>query len=433
MTIVPEIARAMQAVLTAKADELGRTSGFIKRQRKWSGSQFVQALVFGWMAESDARLSSLRQSAANVKVQISRQGLDQRFSPQAAQFLEWVLYESIAQVIRTNPVNTTLLNRFEGVYVMDSTTLILPDSLSPIWQGCEGSAVKIGVCWELLSGELVEVHLCHAYEHDQKLPMQQRRLPAGAIRLADLGFYKLDVLQQLDLQQLDDDGSLWVTRYKGGTTLWNAQGQALDLLELLDRVESLDWAVYVGRQQLIRCRLIAVRVPPDKLAQRQAQLKRWESRKQQQASAERWALLAWSIHLTNAAPEQLSGQAVALMARVRWQIELLFKLWKDGIDIDDWRSTNPWRILCEVYAKLIACILQHWFLLAGDVHALDRSLTQACPAIRHLAWALAHALTDWQRLCDLLAHLKTILATSTRISPSASSPPTFQRIQRLDS
>lgn len=51
MTIVMDIAKAMQEVLTKRADELARKTGFIKRQRNMTGSGFVQALVFGWLAE----------------------------------------------------------------------------------------------------------------------------------------------------------------------------------------------------------------------------------------------------------------------------------------------------------------------------------------------------------------------------------------------
>jgi hypothetical protein len=44
-------------------------------------------------------------------------------------------------------------------------------------------------------------------------------------------------------------------------------------------------------------------------------------------------------------------------------MELLYKLWKQYGRIDEWRTANPWRILCELYAKLIGLLLQHWLML----------------------------------------------------------------------
>jgi hypothetical protein len=427
MNIISKVAQAMQEVLTSVADELARETGFIKRQRKVTGSSFVQSLVFGWMAESDATLDTLSQSFANVNVTISRQGLNQRFTPEACDFLEAVLRVCLSQTIATIPQAMPLLREFEGVYVMDSTVIVLPSELRDIWKGCNGSALKLSVCWEVLTGELISVYLHNGSEHDGCAPMQTMSLPPNTIRLSDLGFFKLDVFEQHA-----DNGSLCVMRYKVGTVICDEAGHRLDLLDVLETSDEdiMDRRIRLGAQHQIPCRLIAQRVPEDKLKQRQEQLKRWESRKQKQASALRWALLAWSICITNASRDQLSAEAVMLMIRVRWQIELLFELWKDSIDIDDWRSEKPYRILGEVYAKMIACVLQHWLMLVGGIHALDKSLKQATNPIHNLAWALAFFLDQTAILEQLIAQVRYILRGSAWISYSSSSPPTFQRIEQ---
>jgi hypothetical protein len=47
MDIFSSIARTLQRILNEKANELAKTHGFIKRQRKVSGSNFVKTLLFG--------------------------------------------------------------------------------------------------------------------------------------------------------------------------------------------------------------------------------------------------------------------------------------------------------------------------------------------------------------------------------------------------
>ena len=48
MSILSRIASAMQDVLTEKADIIAKETQQIRRQRKVSGSNFIQTLVFGW-------------------------------------------------------------------------------------------------------------------------------------------------------------------------------------------------------------------------------------------------------------------------------------------------------------------------------------------------------------------------------------------------
>ena len=70
----------------------------------------------------------------------------------------------------------------------------------------------------------------------------------------------------------------------------------------------------------------------------------------------------------------LCVEEALVLARARWQIELLFKLWKQHGQIDEWRTTNPFRVLCELYAKLIAMVIQHWILLVSCWNYPDKSL-----------------------------------------------------------
>src|SRR4051812_30630081 len=75
-----------------------------------------------------------------------------------------------------------------------------------------------------------------------------------------------------------------------------------------------------------------------------------------------------------------------------WQIELIFKLWKQHMQIDHSVSQNPYRVLCELYIKLMAALVQHWIVLASPCWQLpNKSLVKANKVIAAHALCIAGA------------------------------------------
>src|SRR5438876_2851212 len=73
--------------------------------------------------------------------------------------------------------------------------------------------------------------------------------------------------------------------------------------------------------------------------------------------------------------------------------------------LDEWRGRTPWRILCEICAKVIALLIQHWFLVLGTWQDPYRSLVKAAKLVRHHALELLSALageSSWQRVTTRL-------------------------------
>jgi hypothetical protein len=82
--------------------------------------------------------------------------------------------------------------------------------------------------------------------------------------------------------------------------------------------------------------------------------------------------------LVTVVPMRLLSLDEALeIGRARWPIELLFNLWKSQGRIDESTSAKPHRVLCELYAKLVAMIIQHWVLLVSGWEQVDPSLVKA--------------------------------------------------------
>lgn len=153
--------------------------------------------------------------------------------------------------------------------------------------------------------------------------------------------------------------------------------------------KTLDVPVTVGARHHLPARLLVVRVPHAVAVERRRKL-RAEARQQgRSVSPTAWRLARWTIGLTNVPADLLTVREAQVVARARWQVELLFKLWKQHGLVDEWRTTNPDRILGEVFAKLIGVVLQHWLFVTAWWQYPDRSYVKAAQTIRASAGLLA--------------------------------------------
>ena len=435
VSTIPQVATTLQVVLSTIATTLAGTTGFIRRQRHLTGAGFVQALVCGFLAHPLATLEQLAQSAANVGIIISPQGLAKRFTPAAATYLQQVLEAAVQHVVTAKPVAIPILQRFNGVYVRASTTITLPDGLATVWHGCGGSAtgsaaaLKVQGLWNVTTGALRWVGLQAGQANDRSAPVQHLTLPAGALRIADLGYFSLD---QIAIAQAQ--GSFVLSRWYPQTALFAADGTPLDLLAVLGQYAhpTLDWEVRLGAEQRLRVRLLAVRVPQEVADQRRRRIRKEARDKGQAVSASALALADWTICVTTVPGPHLTVAEAVVLLRVRWQIELLFKLWKSQGQVDTSRSQQPWRILSEVYAKLLAMIVLHWVLLLSCWQHPDRSLPKATRTVQGHALALGAAVAmTVTEIVGCLARIARCVGAGCRLNPRRKRPNTYQLLLAL--
>jgi hypothetical protein len=202
----------------------------------------------------------------------------------------------------------------------------------------------------------------------------------------------------------------------------------LDLLRLLATAtrDEFDLPIQLSREHRWACRLVAVRVPGAVARARRRKARRQARREGRTLSAEQLTLLNWTIVVTNVPATRLSIAELLVVLRIRWQIELLFKLWKSQGRVDKSRSHKPYRILCEVYAKLLALLIQHWILLTCGWQYPNRSLVKAGQTIRRHALAIGEALASLERVVEVLATIARCLAKGARLNPRQQAPNDYQ-------
>ncbi len=429
MPIIDQVADALQDVFGEVAQRLARDTRFVQRASKLGGAHFVQTLVFTYLANPDATLEELSQTAAALNVDITPAGLTQRFTAEAATFLQEVLAAAVTRTLATDPLAIPLLERFAAVYLEDSTSIVLPDALRDCWAGCGNAtgqgqaALKLNLRLDLCSGHLASLTLHDGRMHDIEASAPLSAVATGARYLVDLGYFGLDRFQELSAH-----GAFFVSRLKASTQVYGPDGRRVwDLARHLARQGTqVDLPVTLGETHRLPVRLLAVRVPQAVADQRRRKLREEARNKGRQVSARRLALAAWVIVITNAPAAVLALEAALVLGRVRWQIELRFKLWKSHGQIDASRSTNPWRILCDVYAKLLAMLVQHWVTLIDLWGYPDRSLVKAAQTVQKYALQLATGLWSHERTVESLAIIVRCLTAGCRMNRRKKQPSTYQ-------
>ena len=428
MQSVAQVEQAMQSVFS-QADHLAQQSGFVQRSRKLTGKGFLQTLVLTWWNQPHASREMLASMAASLGIPISAQGISARLNEAAASFLYAMLAQSVTQVVAADPVGIDLLQRFGVVMVLDSSTIQLPDALSTQWRGNGGristgtqAAMKMHVGLELVQGSLHGPFLSDGRSHESTSALADQSWPQGSLRITDLGYFKLDVFAQVAAA-----GSYFLSRLDPCCLLFDEAGQPLDLLPWLQKGAScIDQPIQLGRQHRLPVRLIALRVPHEVAQARRKKLRREARDRGKPLSARRLALADWTLLITNAQSHLLTPAQALVLAKARWQIELLFKLWKQDGALVGWCSQKPWAILCELYAKLIALVFQHWLLLLGCWEAADRSLVKAAQRLRAWVPLLAAACRGLISFPAVFRQLQDMLTSGCRINPRKKRPNTYQ-------
>lgn len=435
MESITQVAQEMQSVLSVEADRIGQTSGFVQRRSKLGGAEFAQTLTFGWLSNPQATLEELSQTAASLGVVITPHGLDQRFTPAAAACLKGVLEAAVQRVVwASRPAAVPILQRFPAVYLQDSSIIKLPEELASVWPGCGGSgglgqaAVKVEVRLELTHGGLTGPWLEAGRVNEHRSLIQAAPLAPGVLRIADLGYWNL-----AEMQTQSQAGVFWLSYWLSNTAVFDQHHQRLQVVDVLKAsgTPQVELPVYLGLSQRVPARLLAVRAPQEVADRRRHRLRQRARRLQKPVNPTALALADWTVVVTNVPSERLSWREALILIRVRWQVELLFKLWKSQGQVDEWRSAQPWRILCEVYAKLLALLIQHWLFLLSGWHLPNRSLVKAAATVRRLALHLASAMAQCEHLVEALPTVQRCLSAGCRINQSRKTPRTFQLLLGL--
>lgn len=431
---IPGVLQALFEV----ADALALDTGFVRRRRKLQPAAFARAFCLFLIRYPRA---SLEQLAA--RLDITPSALCQRLrAPAAAEFMLLLLRHALDRLGATllRPVAIPLLRRFNGVYLVDSSSLALPASLACRFAGCGGgaggddpsalAAVKIFLRFRLDASQAAAVLLDAARTPDVETLRRLDPLPAGALHIGDLGFF-----DSRYFAELTEQGVYWLTRLPARLCVRDQTGEWLELAPWLEALQERgcdrwDGPLELARLNPVRARVFVLRCPPAEQERRRRHLRQRLRRKGKEPGQRQLILCDWWVLATNAPPELLQPCEAWELYRSRWQIELVFKRWKSlgGLAID--RHYAAVRAECALYGKLIGVLLVDWLALQRGGVLAGVSAWHAWQIVHELLPTICLALQGRLEWSTVLHELAQRLDNRTKQPRRKKRPSTRQRLYR---
>ncbi len=168
--------------------------------------------------------------------------------------------------------------------------------------------------------------------------------------IRDLGYFVLN-----SLKRIADKQAYFLTRLRYNVKIYDQQGNCLSLKKLLRRHCIIDQWVWLGKEQRLPVRLLMVPVSDIQAAERKRKARK-DRDKRLNHSRTYYQWLNYAVFVTNVGQEVWTAQQVTQVYKIRWQIEIIFKSWKSGFNLQHIlreQCKNEHRIITAIFLMLL--------------------------------------------------------------------------------
>lgn len=317
---------------------------------------------------SSGRLNSLNQLAIEARsehdIGITKQGMDKRFNEHTVDFLKHMVKMQLS-VKLDQQIDAGWLGSFNRVLIKDGTRFNLPEAYQNLLPGSGGSGSKAGACLQLeydfKSGNITDFNLTPANRPDVRDAKEvTETVQCNDLVIRDLGYYSFP-----SLQNIASKGAFYISRLGFTTIVYemiNEKWQRIDFKVLYGYMQQhqlsrFEIAVLIGVKEKIPVRLVAQLIPEAVYEERMRKVRKLHQKKGYQPSKEYEFMARFNLFITNVPQEVLPAEVVSQLYKVRWQIELVFKIWKSVIGIHHTKNMKYHRWLCLLYFKLLLMLI----------------------------------------------------------------------------
>lgn len=369
---------------------------FVQRKSKLDGCTFLSLIVFNSNSLHEESLNDLTITLAkNYDVDISKQGLDDRFNAYSVQFLTAALENLLCQQL-SEKVTFRNCGEFKRFLIKDSVCFQIDESLAKEYPGSGGSGSKANVRiqfeYDLLSGKIVDLSLNAFNDQDAKNSILTLDVVnEGDLIVRDLAYMHLEALQGI-IERLGH----FLCRLNAQAKVYQEQnGEIIELdfpaiVQFMRQhnIQKTEELVFIGKDQELQVRIFIYLLPEAQYNERMRKANSDARNKGRQLSKEYKARAGLNLFITSASEELLSIETAWQIYTLRWQIELTFKVWKSLCKIDKVKKVKKDRLECYIWAKLLIIVLcwrVAWFtgMLLRRHHGQNISYFKAFKTLMH--------------------------------------------------
>lgn len=348
---------------STQVESIARKAKFVQRKSKLNGIRFSRLMVFSGGNITDTSLAELCQEFKYLYGEdLEKQSLNERINDFAVSFLKLLLEEVLARNINLSGFKDLLPNQ-KRIRIKDSTSFQVPEHLKDLYPGSGGrtskACLKIQFEYDIKTGKVLELSIGSFTNSDLNNSYQTlESIEDSDLLIRDLGYISLDFLEIVQSKF-----AYYLNRIKSNVHIWQKDKNGcfvpLNLVKIEKqmrrlKINTMGFEVYLGEEKKVKSRLVIETLPNEVIEEKLRKAKRAAQREGRELGKDTIARIGLNLFVTNLSEEDLPNEQVRSLYRLRWQIELIFKVWKSLAKIDETKKdVKRERIDCHLYGKLI--------------------------------------------------------------------------------
>jgi len=370
---------------TEEIEQLAKQSKFVQRENavKVDGGIFLDLIVFN---SDKLKQQSLNDLAVALRckygIEITKQSLNERFNNYALLFLKNALEKLLNNQLSVNRLSVAG-KQFNRILIKDSVCFQIDESLKDLYEGSGGSgseaAIRIQFEYDVLNGTINDLTVNAFNDQDATDSLATiEKTQAGDLVIRDLAYMSLEVLKKFMIKAV-----IFICRVKSNTKIYefnngNYEELNFDKIKRYMKAQNLsciEKQVYLSLKYKLQVRLIIYLLPDEVVNERLRKTNQENKKKGRgQCSKEYKARACFNLFITNGDKDVIPIEKVYQFYKLRWQIELMFKIWKSLCNIDKVKKVKRHRLECYIYSRLIFIVFawQIIWITATVLFAIDK-------------------------------------------------------------